>query len=258
MITADNSSVGTGEFAYYSTLNYFFLNYFTGEKGYMVNMQSKDNGTIADGKVTIFDPRSKGLKSSLGLKGDFSKRTQNNYYHNITCILEAKNEYDVKGKNTSIMDILGQLRGYHLNSGKNINAFSIATRGFEISIFMYICDWHTSAKFYNKAADCNGFLCLYVNEHGVQLLPQYDTYEPQVISFNMVGNEFNKHSIHVIFTWISMLNGVPKTDKSLMLSQLNASKNPWELHTTVGSFQNSKILQTLSLNGQLHVFNQNQ
>lgn len=222
-------------------------------------MQSKKGKGIVDGAVTILDHRSlKAVKPYLGLHGDFKKIGAKNFFHNVNCFIEAKKEYDITGKNTSWIDILGQLKGYLVNSKNNVNAFSIAIRGFELSFFMYIHDWHHSSKFFNKGLNWNGFLCLYLNDKGVQILPQHDTYEPQIITYNITEGKLDKHTIHTILTWMSLLHGVPKTQGSLRLSELESSKNPWEHENKIGYLKDSKILQTMSHNGLLNVFNQSQ
>ena len=91
---------------------------------------------------------------------------------------------------------------------------------------MYTHDWHHSAMFHNKESNWNGFLCLYLSDEGVEILPQYNTYEPQIITYNMLGDKLDKHTIHTILTWISSLYGAAKTQGSLLLSQLEPYKNP--------------------------------
>ena len=60
------------------------------------------------------------------------------------------------------------------------------------------------------------WLCLYLKYEGVQLLPQYDTYEPQIITYVMLGGELDRHTIHTILKWMSSLYGVTKTQGSLV------------------------------------------
>lgn len=164
-------------------------------------MQSNDTKGIVDGSVTIYDPRSaKAVEPCLGLHGNFEKRYAKNFYHNLNCFLEAKKEHDVTGKNTSWISIFYQLKEYHNNSTRNINAFSVGIRGFDMCFQIYILDFHHKVGFLNKASACNGFLCLYLDDKGVQILPQYNTYEPQIITYNMLGSELDRHSIHTIFT----------------------------------------------------------
>ena len=74
----------------------------------------------------------------------------------------------------------------------------------------------------------------------------------------MVGGELDRHTIHTILTWMSSLHSVPKTQESLILSGLKSSKNPWKHVNKIGYLKDSKILQTLSHNGKLNVFNQSQ
>lgn len=151
-------------------------------------MQSKKGGGLIDGTVTIFDPRSwEAVKPCLGLHGKFEEKSNINLFHNLNCLIEAKKAHDVTGKNSSLIKILGQLKRYHVQSTKNINAFSIAIRGFHMAFFTYIHDWHHTVNFFNKGTHSNGFLCLYLTDEGIQILPQYDTYEPQNIAYNMVG-----------------------------------------------------------------------
>jgi hypothetical protein len=64
---------------------------------------------------------------------------------------------------------------------------------------MYIHDWHDSKGFFNKAPVSNGFLCLYVNPDGVQIIPQHNTYEPQIIAYDVTGDKHDRHAIHTIF-----------------------------------------------------------
>ena len=255
---ADYTKVGTGEYPYYKLIHNLLSNYFTENKGFLVETQNKQGQGIVDATVTNFDPRSsEAVKPCLGLHGDFEKRDKKDFYHNVNCFIEAKKEHDItSSKNTSWISILGQLKQYHVNSGRNKNAFSIAIRGFEMSFYLYINDWHHSMKFFNKGSDWNGFLCLYLNDEGVQILQQSDTYEPQIITYNMVGGKFNRHRIHTILTWMSSLHGLPKTQGSLILSELESSINPWEHDNKIGYLKDSKILQTLFHNGELNVFNQ--
>lgn len=51
---------------------------------------------------------------------------------------------------------------------------------------------------------------MYLSDKSVQILPQYNTYNPQMITYNMVGDKFNKHLIHVILTRINTLHGKHK------------------------------------------------
>jgi hypothetical protein len=69
-----------------------------------------------------------------------------------------------------------------------------------MAFFIYIHDWHHIAKFFNKAASCNGFLCLYLSDKGVQILTQHDTYDPQIITYDMKGGALDKHTINTILT----------------------------------------------------------
>ena len=160
-ILADFTKVGNNEHSYYKLINCLLKNYFTDNKGFLVEMQSKEGKGIIDGSVTIVDPRSwEVVKPCLGLQGDFGKRDSKDFFHNINCLMEAKREHDSANKSASLIKILGQLKRYHDSSERNINAFSIAIRGFEITFFMYIHNWHYSAKFFNKGSDWNGFLCI--------------------------------------------------------------------------------------------------
>ena len=221
-------------------------------------MQNKEAKGIVDGAVITLDPRlPKAVKPCLGLDGDFEKRDKD-FFHNVNCFVEAKKEHNITSKNTSWIELLKQLKGYHVYSERNVNAFSIAIRGFEISFFMYILHWHHNMKFFNKGSDWNGFLGLYVVDEGVQILPQFDTYLPQIITYNKVNNKMDKYTIHIILTWMSSLHGVPKTQTTLMLSELESSKNPWKHDNKIGYLKDSKILQKISHNGMLNVFNQSQ
>jgi hypothetical protein len=251
------ASVGaTGERAYYTVIDKIVSHYLTQGKGYSVDMQNGETDGIPDGSVTIYDPNSwKGVKDGLGLNGDFKKIWDKNFFHNLFCFIEAKSEHDITTKNTSYINTLKQLKGYHVNSECNINAFSLLFRGFEVSFFMYIHDWHGSNGFFNKASDCNGFICLYVNPVGVQILPQHNTYEPQIIAYNITGDKHDRHAIHTILKWMSMLHGVPKTEKSLVLSELEPSKNPWKHDIKTGFLKEGRVIQTLRYNGLLDVFN---
>ena len=97
-----------------------------------------------------------------------------------------------------------------------------------------------------------------MNDEGVQILQQHDTYEPQIVTYNMVGGNLDRHTINTILTSISSLHGVPKTEGSLILSQLESSKNPFKHDTRTGHLKDSKILQYLSHDGRLHAFHVNQ
>ena len=200
-ITADKTEGETAEHSYYKLINKLLNNYFT--EGFIVEIQSKQTKGIIDGAVTIIDPRSsEAVKPCLGLKGDFEKRDKKDFFHNINCFIEANKEHNIADKNTSLINLLGQLKKYHVYSKSNTNAFFIAIRGFDVAFFMYIFDWHHSGKFFNKGSNWNGFFCLYLNDQGVQILPQYNTYEPQIITYNKVGGKFDRHSIHIILTWM--------------------------------------------------------
>jgi hypothetical protein len=83
-------------------MNSLFNNYFPNDKGFLVKMQSKLGRGLVDGSVTIFDPRStKAVKPCLGLHGAFEKRNSIDLFHNISCLIEAKIEYDVRNTNAS-------------------------------------------------------------------------------------------------------------------------------------------------------------
>lgn len=198
-------------------------------------MQNNDTKGIVDGAVTIIDTwSSKDVEPCLGLDGDFEKRKKRSYYHNINCFIEAKNHYSETGKNTLLTNILKQLQRYDENSAKNINAFSIGIRGFEISFFMYIHDWHQKNGFFNKGCDWNGFLCLSVTDNGIEILEQNNTYVPQIITYNITDDRFNIHSIHTMLTWMSLLHGVPHSEKSIVLKNLWFTQNPHPHDNRIG------------------------
>lgn len=88
--------------------------------------------------------------------------------------------------------------------------------------------------FFNKGCDWNSFLCLSVTDNGIEILEQNNTYEPQIITYNMTGDKFHRHSINTMLTWMSSLHGVPLTDESLVLKNLSYTKNPYPHDNRIG------------------------
>lgn len=123
---------------------------------------------------------------------------------------------------------------------------------------MYINDWHHKQGFFNKGWKWNGFFCLSVTDNDVEILEQNNTYEPQIITYDMKGDRFHRHSIHTILTWMSSLHGVTNADKSVVLKKLPFTKNPYPHDNRIGYLKKNKILQTISQDGTLKAINQSQ
>ena len=105
----------------------------------------------------------------------------------------------------------------------------------------------------NKGSEWSEFLALFVNKQGVQLMPQRNNYRPQVMTYNVLGNKYERHSIHLIFKYMANLHGVPKVENSLILSKLELSKNPWFTDEEVGKVNHGTYSNTafLGCNGKL-------
>lgn len=160
------------------------------------------------------------------------------------------------------LSILKQLQDYHIASSANTNCFSTAAVGTRIAFFIYIHDIHSN--FPNKGKDYNGFLSLIAMNEGVKLNKQFDSYEPQIVWYDLAAVDTtypreDKHSIHMIFSYLRMHYGAPHityVDSNSTLSHASVSKlleKPQPIYRG-----KSDILEMLDHQGKLSVFKSNQ
>ena len=157
----------TGEFAYYKVYEALLRNYFPDKLVFSVQSQSKQGNGIWDFTVRILDPRTAKLtQKAVGINkvgGDLGT----DLFHQLHTLIEAKKP---SGSKLQWNAILAQIQKYHTGRYANTNAFSIAIDGTKIAFFIYIHDIHHN--YVNKGNMFNGFLCLYVVNEGVEVVPQ--------------------------------------------------------------------------------------
>lgn len=103
--------------------------------------------------------------------------------------------------------LIGQAQNYAEHSKYTEGSFAICVKGTLIGFFVYSPDFHSSIlNFNNKGTSFDGMLGLYVNNKGVRILPQYDTYYPQTLFYDINGNKDNKISIVAILGYMSTLS----------------------------------------------------
>jgi hypothetical protein len=223
-----------GEFAYYSAQESLLRHYFSSDKGFSIESQSKssvfykageseddeseddeskgdpvstkkddeskgrpvstkkDDGSkgdpvstkknktkygIRDFCVKIIDPEVyKDSKKFVGLNAE-GRQSDKDYYDQVHTMVECKCPGS-SGKQ-QWLPMLAQLKGYHLSSAENTNSFSICMDGSRIAFFMFIENIHRN--YVNKSSTASGFLCLHVTKKGVEIVPQKDTFAPQIV-----------------------------------------------------------------------------
>jgi hypothetical protein len=255
------SNLGEGEFSYYKGYSSLLNHYFSQERGFSVQAQTKDSDGIWDFAVRVLDPRTpKLVKPMMGIEGTgrYIKEDLYNQVHTLVEIKEPEKNLDYNSKQKQPwLSVLGQLQRYHVNSTNNTNAFSIAAVGTRIAFFIYAHDIHSN--FANKGKEYNGFLCLVAKDDKVEILEQFDDFGPQIVWYDLTGDSMfpreDKHSIHMIFSYLRLNYGIPHityVDQDFKLSDAPVSKY---LEKSQPVYKNdSNILKHLEHNGMLKVF----
>ena len=118
--------------------------------------------------------------------------------HHTCCELKSQN-------GDSFSQMLIQARRYARYDIDTGRMFVIAIKGTYISFFIYQQDWHDDHHFKLKSKDTKGLLGLYVNKNGVDIIPQENTYAPQVMFYNYNSSKHQQNfSIHVLYRFLSM------------------------------------------------------
>lgn len=102
--------------------------------------------------------------------------------------------------------LIGQNKNYADHSKYTEGSFAICIKGTLIAFFVFSTDFHSaSGNFPNKGPNFDGMLGLYVNNKGIRVLPQYDTYYPQALFYD-IKDKANKISITAILGYMSTLS----------------------------------------------------
>lgn len=231
-----NKETVVGEFGFYPGHQALLDFYLSKRKGFIVEPQSKtavyytfdepvgadaedaevltNKKTIRDFCVKVRDPKVyKDRVKFVGIDKE-EELVAKNYYDQVHTLVESKAPSPAHGEQW--IGILKQLKGYHKSGDANTNSFSIGMDGSRLSFFIYIDGIHKN--YLNKSSSVSGFLCLYVTQEGVEILPQKDTFRPQVVWYDTrnTGQQHSaqdKHAIHILFTYLEMHYGVPNIDK---------------------------------------------
>lgn len=255
----------------YTYIRLFLEKYFTADEGYVVHAQSprQVNTGFPDFSVQLMDPTCKKIVSPvIGIHGKPYLTSWKNLPHNpdaddlevhdiltenhtnneTIAIIEVKtlesgiiDFNSARGK--SISSVLSQLDGYNkaIDFGYK-TLYNISIRGEEMSFYIYVRDWHSVNGFPLKVPEANGFLCLYVDNKGVHIVPQYNTFKPQVITYSLWSKgAADKHAIHVLMNYIRTTPKVASIGKNLMLKELNNTPNPWSHGHALGIIGGNRI-----------------
>ena len=97
--------------------------------------------------------------------------------------------------------------------------YIIIFKGSEVAFFIKDPSYHNKLGFYNKKTEVKDLIGLYVNDKGVQVLPQHNVPYPQIFTYDITKGQSDLISVHTILSYMSC--------NSKVLSALASSK----LHT---------------------------
>jgi len=138
---------------------------------------------------------------------------------------------DKSKKGDSMLDLLSQAYDYVDRDKLNESPFLLAVKGTKVSFFFYDPDYHTSHRFYLKNKEYDGFLGLHFDGSGVKVLPQFNTWYPQMKVYDLNGDITHKLSCHALFKFISILKYRPGFNS--------------DSHTFTNKFASTKVGQNL-------------
>ena len=111
--------------------------------------------------------------------------------------------------------LMKQASEYAEHDNDITNPGVICVKGLQIAFFMYEQDWHSSKDLKMKGKDFDGLVPIYVNKHGVDVLPQQNTFAPQAMFYNMYSDNPNQNehtfAIHTLFRFFAMSPVSPST-----------------------------------------------
>lgn len=140
-----------------------FTHLFKYDNGYKYSPQAKDTnvtGTIA-GKI------------------DYKV----SYLNNPIVIVENKHS-----QGDSWLDALAQAHRYCIRNDNTEVMFVVIFRGTLMSAFLHVLDWHSDNNFHLKHPDYQDLIGLDVNHLGVRLIPQSNTFHPQMKIYDLAPN----------------------------------------------------------------------
>jgi hypothetical protein len=86
----------------------------------------------------------------------------------------------------------------------------ICVKGNTIAFFLYDQDFHVKNNYHLKGTIFDGLLGLYVDNYNVKILPQVNTFFPQVMAYEFYNNNpIHEKSIHTIFKYMTTCRETP-------------------------------------------------
>lgn len=176
--------------------NVIFTKFFKTKHGYLVTTENQSNtGSNSVDLLTKsgYNPMTNYLSTELkALSGDsWTKGLKQNWFF-------VENDRDVT------------------------NPILINIKSTKIAFFLYVQDWHSTNNFGLKGYQFNGLLGLYFDKGGLKIIPQENTYYPQMMYFDPFYsiNPFEKFSVFCLFNYLSTIESAPTiemTDNGLVL-----------------------------------------
>lgn len=119
------------------------------------------------------------------------------------------------------MDALKQAHRYCINNDHTESMFVVIFRGTRMSAFLHVLDWHTDNKFHLKHPDFQDLIGLEVKRTGVGLIPQSNTFHPQMNIYDLAPNTQTIDNLACvsILAYISAFKdtNIPDLDDNLLL-----------------------------------------
>lgn len=165
-----------------------------------------------DGFVATLMPHFFGIDRGYGYNPQFLLKDQDTYmdgkidfmvdYNNIP-VLMIEDKTASKSAD-SWLDLLGQGKNYAKNNPNFDVVFLMVIKGAQAAFFMYDEDWHSNKGLDLKCEAYQDLIGLQVTSEGISLLPQLNTYHPQVKIYN-IGVDASPSNILAVTTMVTYI-----------------------------------------------------
>ncbi len=137
--------------------------------------------------------------------------------------------------------LLNQNSFYADNDRTVTNPILFTAKATKVAFFLYVQDWHSDNGFDLKFYKFNGLLGLYFDREGVKILPQENTFYPQIMFFDMFDKEnpVNIFSVLCALHYFSTIKSAPSIADSHNQFRLSHHTNWKHSKSLIGTLANS-------------------
>jgi len=150
--------------------------------------------------------------------------------------------------------LISQSKDYIDKNKYMVGGYSACIKGPYVAFFAYEEDFHSKSGFGLKGDKFNGMLGLYVDKEGVKVLPQNNSYYPQLHIYDASRKDGSDLlSITTIFKLMSLHKSSPNfSDLEPNANEIKLSFEPYDekKELKVGTFMDKGITKTLSISSK--------